>query len=107
MYYCYTYISGAPPKHRVLEHRQPKHLFLNNRLSKTSTVKNINCQKHRLSKRVFYQNIDCQLNKHTVEHHPKKRSIIFYLSLHNLRQLKIELKSERQKHKQTDGILFF
>jgi hypothetical protein len=38
-------IYGAPPKHRVLEHRQPKHQILNNQLSITSTVKNIYCQK--------------------------------------------------------------
>ncbi len=32
---------GAPPKHRVLEHQQQKHRLLLHRLSKTSTVDNI------------------------------------------------------------------
>ncbi len=34
---------GAPQKHQVLEHQQPKHRLLFNRVSKTSSVKNIEC----------------------------------------------------------------
>jgi hypothetical protein len=41
-------ILGAPPKHRVLEHQQQKHRLLLHRLSKTSTVNNIE-----------YKNIKC------------------------------------------------
>jgi hypothetical protein len=43
-------VGGAPPKHRVLEHRQPKHQLLKHRMAITSTGEIINCQKHRLVK---------------------------------------------------------
>ncbi len=41
-------LVGAPPKHRVLEHQQQKDQLLLHRLSKTSTVNNVE-----------YRNIEC------------------------------------------------
>jgi hypothetical protein len=42
--------TGAPPKHRVPEHQQQKNRFLKHRLSKTSSVDNIESLKNRLPK---------------------------------------------------------